>query len=67
MPFPKMLTVVQNFPDRRLPDITGAVRQELEAAGFAQRVGPGSSIAVGVGSRGIANIATITRAVVDYW
>ena len=62
-----MLTVLQNFPDRRLPDVAGAVRQELEKASFAQRVVPGATIAIGVGSRGIANIAAITRAVVDYW
>lgn len=67
MAFAKMLTVLQHFPDRRLPDIAGAVRQQLEAAGFAERVAPGASIAIGVGSRGIANIATITRAAVDYW
>jgi hypothetical protein len=67
MAFSKMLTVLQNFPDRRLPDVAGAVRQELEKASFAQRVVPGATIAIGVGSRGIANIAAITRAVVDYW
>ncbi len=58
---------MQHFPDRRLADVADAVRQELERAGFAQRVPPGASIAIGVGSRGIANIATITRAAVDYW
>jgi hypothetical protein len=62
-----MLTVLQNFPDRRLPDIPGAVRKELETAGFAGRVKAGAAVAIGVGSRGISNIATITRAVVDYW
>ncbi len=36
-------------------------------AGFAQRLKPGSRVAIGVGSRGIANIATIVRAVVDFW
>ncbi len=35
--------------------------------GFAARVPPGARIALGVGSRGIANIATIVRATVDYW
>ena len=67
MPFPKMLTVLQRFPDRSLPDIAGSVARELQSAGFAERVAPGASIAIGVGSRGISNIATIARAVVDYW
>jgi hypothetical protein len=30
-------------------------------------VTPGARVAIGVGSRGIANIATIVRAVVDFW
>ena len=67
MPFPKMLTVRQKFPDRRLADIPGAVRNELEREAFAGRVPAGATVAIGVGSRGISNIATITRAVVDYW
>jgi hypothetical protein len=67
MPYPKLLTVRQNFPDRRLRDIPGSVRSELSQAGFDQRVKLGASVAIGVGSRGISNIATIVRSVVDYW
>ena len=67
MSFSRMLTVLQNFPDRRLPDVAGAVRQEMDVSGFAAKFAPGASIAIGVGSRGIANIATIVRAVVEYW
>ena len=67
MVFPKMLTVRQKFTDRRLADIPNAVKQELQNQGFAGRVKVGATIVIGVGSRGIANIATITRAVVDYW
>ena len=62
-----MLTVRQKFPDRRLADIAGSVRIELTGAGFAARIPQGGSVAIGVGSRGIANIATIARAVVDFW
>jgi hypothetical protein len=39
----------------------------MERAALAARVRPGARIAVGAGSRGIANIAVIVRAVVDYW
>ena len=62
-----MLAVQQKFPDRRVANIPDAVERELAREGFAGRVKPGGSVAIGVGSRGIANIATITRAVVDYW
>ena len=67
MPFSKMLLVRQNFPDRRVADIRGTVRHELHQAGFAGRLKPGARVAIGVGSRGIANIATIVRSVVDTW
>jgi hypothetical protein len=67
MPFPRMYLVRQNFPDRRLPDIPGTVKTELSQAGFGATLAPGASIAIGVGSRGISNIAVIVRAAVDYW
>jgi hypothetical protein len=62
-----MLLVRQNFPDRRVADIPATVRHELQKAEFAGRLKPGARVAIGVGSRGIANIATIVRTVVDYW
>ena len=65
--FPRLLLVRQKFPDRSLSDIPGIVHRELRRARLAAGLAPGSSIAIGVGSRGIANIATIVRAVVDFW
>ena len=67
MNLPRLLPVRQNFPDRALPDIPGAVRATLEAASWTARVPAGARIAIGVGSRGITNIATIVRAVIDFW
>ncbi|MGH9674808.1 MAG: hypothetical protein ACRD44_16645 [Bryobacteraceae bacterium] len=67
MDFPRLLVVRQNFPDRAIQDIPGAVGRELHGRGFGSRLPAGSSVAIGVGSRGITNIATIVRAVVDYW
>ena len=67
MDFPRLYLVRQNFPDRRLADIPATVNQELGGAGFGANLRPGSRIAIGVGSRGIANISTIARSVVDYW
>ncbi len=62
-----MLLVRQNFPDRRVADIPGTVTRELAQSNFASKLKPGARLAIGVGSRGIANIATIVRAAVDYW
>src|SRR4051812_38851407 len=67
MDFPRILLVRQNFPDRSIKDIPGTVRNELSSNAFAERLKPGARVAIGVGSRGITNIATIVRAVVDYW
>jgi len=67
MQCPRLLLVRQKFPDRRIPDVAAEVRRQLSAAGFAARVAPGSRVAIGVGSRGIQNIATIVRSVVQYW
>ncbi|MEJ7607583.1 MAG: lactate racemase domain-containing protein, partial [Bryobacteraceae bacterium] len=62
-----MLYVRQKFPDHSVKDIRAEVLRELSAAGFGSRLKPGSEVAIGVGSRGIANIAIIVRAVVDFW
>ncbi|MDP2997226.1 MAG: hypothetical protein Q8N47_07045 [Bryobacterales bacterium] len=67
MDLPRLLPVRQSFPDRAIKDIPGTVARELRQAGFASRLKPGSSVAIGVGSRGIANLSPIVRAVVDYW
>lgn len=62
-----MLPVRQNFPDRRLADIPAEVRRQLGGSGFTAGLKPGGRIAIGVGSRGISNIATIVRSVVEFW
>jgi hypothetical protein len=67
MDLPRLLLVRQTLPDRGIKDIPGTVARELSQAGFASRLKPGSSVAIGVGSRGIANLSVIVRAVVDYW
>jgi hypothetical protein len=67
MQFSRLLVVRQNFPDRSIHDIPAAVRKELSASPFAARLKPGGRVAIGVGSRGISNIATIVHAAVDFW
>ena len=66
--FPSRLLIVrQKFPDRRLPDVRGEALHQLERSGLAARLQPGARVAVGVGSRGISNIAGIVQSVVQYW
>lgn len=63
----RLIVVRQKYPDMRLADVRSEVRREMEQSGFAEQLRPGSRVAIGVGSRGIANIAAIVLAVVQYW
>lgn len=67
MPLPRLLVVRQKFADHRIADVASEVRKQLTASPFAGRLKPGSRVAIGVGSRGIHNIATIVRSAVQYW
>jgi len=67
MQFPRLLVVRQKFPDRKIADVAGTVRAQLTASNFTSRLKPGARVAIGVGSRGIHNIATIVYNVVQYW
>ena len=67
MQFPRLLVVRQKFPDRKIADVAGTVRAQLAASNFTARLKPGARVAIGVGSRGIHNIATIVHNVVQYW
>jgi len=59
--------VRQHFADRKIADIPGTICQELSKSKFGAHLFPGSNIAIGVGSRGIANIATIVYSIVAFW
>jgi len=59
--------VRQHFADRKIADIPGTICQELSKSKFGAHLFPGSNIAIGVGSRGIANIATIVHSIVAFW
>ena len=63
----RLLICRQNFPERRLDDVGAETRRQLEQSGFAARLRPNARVAIGVGSRGIANIARIAQSVVQYW
>jgi hypothetical protein len=65
MALPRMVKVRQSFAGPRLADIPGGVRAALGGAPLPIR--RGDTVAVGAGSRGIANIATIVRATVDHF
>ncbi len=62
--FPEMFRIRQVVEAPQEIDIEAAVTRELDTLDFSRMITPGSTIAVAAGSRGIANIDTITRRVV---
>ncbi len=64
IPMPRMVYVRQKFEATRLGDIEGAVRAQFQRPEIQSTVKAGQDIAVGCGSRGVANIALIARATV---
>ena len=63
-PLPNMVPVKAHFDTTRLDDIEAAVRAQFLREDIASKIKPGQSIAVGCGSRGVANIALVTKTVV---
>lgn len=63
---PKMVTVRQLLDHSHIDpaDLPELVRTELEP--MRGRIRPGMSVAITCGSRGVCNIAVITRAIVDF-
>jgi hypothetical protein len=64
-PLPPLARVRQKFDAAKLDDITGAIRREFARPEVRERVKPGQVVAVGCGSRGVANIALIACTVVQ--
>ncbi len=63
--FPDLIPVTQRLWDRREADVAGRVHAIIRGSRLAARITPGMRIAVAVGSRGVANIALITRSTVE--
>ena len=64
--FPRMFRLRQTFDARRVTDISGEVSRQLDSLKLNERIRPDQSVAITAGSRGIAHIGQITRAVVDH-
>jgi len=62
---PQMHKIRQNFEKNAIDDVGAAVTEQCNKPDIAARIKPGDSIAIGVGSRGVANIETAVKAIVD--
>ena len=65
MAFPRMMKVRQHFEAPQLEDVAGAVRAQIGGLDLGTRVKAGDSVAITVGSRGINNVALITKSIVE--
>ena len=65
---PKMVKIRQNFDPPHIDpaDIPAVVRAQLDRPEITGQIKPGMSIAITSGSRGVANVALITKAAVDF-
>ena len=62
---PRMVKIRQSFPVKEIKDVAGTLRVELMNSKVLALIKPEMSIAIAVGSRGVADITTITRVVVE--
>jgi hypothetical protein len=62
---PPIFRVRQRFDAPRVADIEGEVRRQLGRLGLEKKIKPGQSVAITAGSRGIANIHRIIKAIVE--
>ncbi len=62
---PSIFRVRQTFEAPRVDDIEGEVRRELGKLRLDEQIKPGESVAISGGSRGIANIHRVTKAIVE--
>ena len=65
MEFPRVVKIRQTFPRPRVEDVEGTVRDQLRREEISSAIRPGMSVAVTAGSRGIAQIDEILRAVIE--
>ncbi|WP_436794868.1 lactate racemase domain-containing protein [Actinospongicola halichondriae] len=64
--YPDLFWLQQRFDGPRVDDPARRTADALASLSLGDRVRPGQSVAVGVGSRGIANLSTIVRATIDH-
>lgn len=65
---PRMIKIRQRFDETHISpeEIPEIVQQQLQREAIASQVKPGMRIAITCGSRGVANIAAVTKSIVDF-
>ena len=63
--YPQMFRIRQHFDTPRVDDIAGTVRDEIAKINPGSVIKPGQTVAITAGSRGVANIDTIIKTIVE--
>lgn len=65
---PKMFKIKQHFPRPKIniDEIPSIIQHQLSEDKFANKIKPGMKIAITAGSRGVANVALITKSIVNF-
>ena len=68
VPIPRMFRASQKFPRESISpsDIPAKIFAELSREPFISKIKAGMQIAITAGSRGVANVAVITKAIADF-
>jgi hypothetical protein len=62
---PPIFRVRQTFDSVRVADVEAETKAQLDKLRLGEKIKPGQSVAITVGSRGIANIHLVAKAIVD--
>ena len=65
MELPMVAMLEQHFDPQKIEDIPAEIAKEMAELGLGKKLKPGDTVAITAGSRGVANIDVITKAVVD--
>lgn len=64
--YPRLFRVHQTFERQRVADIPAEVAAQLQSLDLGQKISSGQRVAITAGSRGIANIHLIIKAICDH-
>ena len=65
MEFPEMALVEHQFNPQYIEDLPAAVREEMASLNLGNKVKAGDAVAITAGSRGVANIDTVIKTIVE--
>lgn len=67
MHIPAMTLVKQIAKQPEVKDVAAETLSQWKSSGLQQKIKPGATVAIGVGSRGIANLAVIVKATIGFF